>query len=89
MSTGLHHSDVKPISAAMNSYESQFRGIVGENYDPSQDLGAEQKRELSALIFSMPDVQITRDGIFIDYEGWNPDHVDLNKEIEELVDRVA
>ena len=57
----------------MNSYESQFRAIVGEDYDPSQDIGAEQARKLSALIFGMPEVQITRDGFFIEYEGWSLD----------------
>lgn len=55
----------------MNSYESQFRAIVGEDYDQSRDLGAEETRALSALIFGMPETQITRDGFFIQYEGWS------------------
>ncbi|SER57261.1 hypothetical protein [Rhizobium sp. NFR03] len=55
----------------MNSYESQFRAIVGEDYDQTRDLGAEQARALSALIFGMPLVQVTRDGSFITYEGWS------------------
>lgn len=54
----------------MNSYESRFRVIVGEDFDPSRDLGAEQTRSLSALIFGMPETQTTRDGFFIQYEGW-------------------
>lgn len=63
----------RPKSRGMNSYESRFRVIVGEDFDPSQDLGAEQTRALSALIFGMPETQITRDGFFIQYEGWSFD----------------
>lgn len=59
--------------APMNSFESQFRSIVGGDYDPSQELGAEQARALSALIFSMPESQVSRDGFFIEYEGWCED----------------
>ncbi|MCD7111599.1 hypothetical protein LRX75_21410 [Rhizobium sp. DKSPLA3] len=57
----------------MNSYESRFRVIVGEDFDPSRDLGAEQACALSALIFGMPETQTTRDGFFIQYEGWSFD----------------
>ena len=55
----------------MTSYEQQFRAIVGHNYTPSQELDAKQARALTALIFSMPETEVTRDGEFIEYEGWS------------------
>ena len=55
----------------MTSYEQQFRAIVGHNYTPNQELDAKQARALTALIFSMPESEVTRDGDFIEYEGWS------------------
>jgi hypothetical protein len=55
----------------MNSYESQFRAIVGHDYDPSEDLDAAQARALSALIFGMPMTQVLRDGARVEYAGWS------------------
>lgn len=57
----------------MASFERQFRAIVGCNYTPSQELDAEQARALTALIFSMPNCEVVRDGEFIEYEGWSPE----------------
>lgn len=57
----------------MNSYESQFRAIVGYDYDPSEDLNETQARALSALIFSMPVTQVLRDGARVEYAGWSAD----------------
>ena len=57
----------------MNSYESQFRAIVGREHKPSDELDVDQARALSALIFGMPETQVTRDGFFIHYEGWSFD----------------
>jgi hypothetical protein len=54
----------------MNSYESQFLTIVGDDYDPSQDLDGAKARALTALIFGMPASQVLRDGKFIEYAGW-------------------
>lgn len=55
----------------MDSYASQFQVIVGHNYTPNQELDEDQSRALTALIFSMPDIEVTRDGEFIDYAGWS------------------
>lgn len=55
----------------MNSYESQFHAIVGDEYDPHHDLDEAQTRALSALIFGMAETQITRYGFFIRYAGWS------------------
>ena len=55
----------------MDSYESQFRAIVGHNYTASRELDAEQARALTALIFGMPETEIVRDGEFLEYSGWS------------------
>ncbi|KQR77562.1 hypothetical protein [Rhizobium sp. Leaf341] len=57
----------------MSSYETQFRAIVGDNHKPSDHLDSDQAQALSAQIFGMPDVQIVRNGFFIQYEGWSID----------------
>lgn len=58
-------------SAGMDTFESQFRAIVGHNYTPSQELDAQQARALTSLIFSMPETEIVRDGEFFEYSGWS------------------
>jgi hypothetical protein len=59
------------MSTVMTSHEEQFRAIVGHNHTPSRELDGDQARAISALIFSMPETQFTRDGSFIEYEGWD------------------
>jgi hypothetical protein len=49
---------------------SQFRAIVGDDYDPARDFDGPKARALSALIFGMPASQVLRDGNFFEYAGW-------------------
>ena len=57
--------------ADMDTYESQFRAIVGHNHTPSRELDADQARALTALIFQMPETEVVRDGEFLEYSGWS------------------
>ena len=57
-------------SAGMETYESQFRAIVGHNYAPNQELDAKQSCALTALIFGMPDCEVHSDKDTIKYHGW-------------------